>query len=125
MMVPPDTPEVDERCRAIERGGRIVTAIPSIFAVVLQMPRGNLETIYPRGLVLAGIRSSIDDKSYLKAFSACRTQRIDLNILYDHNPEQFLELCGEFVSQIKRVDYLDLFIAALKFVPHELRELTN
>jgi elongator complex protein 1 len=50
--VPGDTPEADERCRSIERGARIVTVIPSIYAVVLQMPRGNLETVYPRALVL-------------------------------------------------------------------------
>ncbi|EDN09096.1 conserved hypothetical protein [Histoplasma mississippiense (nom. inval.)] len=31
--------------------------MPSIFAVTLQMPRGNTETIYPRALVLAGIRN--------------------------------------------------------------------
>ena len=46
--------------RRIERGSRIVTAIPSAMSLVLQMPRGNLETINPRPLVLEVVRSDID-----------------------------------------------------------------
>ena len=88
--VPPDEPEKDERCRSIERGARIITVMPSSYSLVLQMPRGNLETIYPRALVLAGIRQSIGDRDYKKAFLTCRTQRVDMNILHDYNPWQFM-----------------------------------
>lgn len=45
--------------RRVERGSRIVVAVPSSMALVLQMPRGNLETINPRPLVLEVIRSNI------------------------------------------------------------------
>lgn len=38
--------------RRVERGSRIVVAIPSTMSLVLQMPRGNLETICPRPFVL-------------------------------------------------------------------------
>ena len=38
--------------RSVERGARIVTAIPSAMCLVLQMPRGNLETVMPRPLVM-------------------------------------------------------------------------
>jgi IkappaB kinase complex, IKAP component len=68
MEVPGDTPETDERCRSIERGGRLVTVMPSSFAVILQMPRGNLETIYPRALVLAGIRHFVDRRITVRRF---------------------------------------------------------
>ena len=88
--------------------------MPSIFALVLQMPRGNLETIYPRALVLAGIRDSINKMKYRKAFLACRTQRVDMNILHDHAPQQFLENVGLFIDQIKKVDHIDLFLSGLK-----------
>ncbi|KAL8995173.1 MAG: hypothetical protein Q9188_006876, partial [Gyalolechia gomerana] len=114
MEVPPDTPESDERCRSIERGAKLVTAMPSIFAVVLQMPRGNLETIFPRALVLAGIRQSIEEKKYKKAFLACRNQRVDMNLLHDHRPEQFIENIGLFIDQIKRVEHIDLFLSSLR-----------
>lgn len=112
--VPPDTPETDERCRSIERGAKLVTAMPSIFAVVLQMPRGNLETIYPRALVLAGIRQSIDEKKYKKAFLACRNQRVDMNLMHDHRPEQFIDNIGLFINQIKKVEHIDLFLSSLR-----------
>ncbi|KAL8761308.1 MAG: hypothetical protein Q9184_002550 [Pyrenodesmia sp. 2 TL-2023] len=112
--IPPDIPESDERCRSIERGAKLVTAMPSIFAVVLQMPRGNLETIYPRALVLAGIRQSINERKYKKAFMACRTQRVDMNILHDHQPEQFIANIGTFIDQIKKVEHIDLFLSSLR-----------
>lgn len=38
--------------RRVERGSQIVTVVPSSMRLVLQMPRGNLETINPRPLVL-------------------------------------------------------------------------
>ena len=114
--IPPDTPESDERCRSIERGAKLVTAMPSIFAVVLQMPRGNLETVYPRALVLAAIRNSIDGKKYKKAFFACRNQRVDMNILHDHRPDQFIVSVGTFVDQLKKVEHIDLFLSSLRSV---------
>jgi len=112
--VPPDTPEIDERCRSIERGARLVTVIPSISAVILQMPRGNLETIYPRALVLAGIRQNIDNKKYKKAFLACRSHRVDMNILHDHAPEEFISNVSLFVDQVEKVEYIDLFLSQLR-----------
>ncbi|KAI3394287.1 hypothetical protein diail_2934 [Diaporthe ilicicola] len=111
--LPADDPENDERCRSIERGARLVTAMPTTMSVVLQMPRGNLETIYPRAMVLAGIRSLIDARDYGKAFAHCRTQRVDMNILYDHKPDQFLSNVGLFLDQLGDVTHIDLFLASL------------
>lgn len=114
MEVPADTPETDERCRSIERGGRLVTVMPSIFAVTLQMPRGNLETIYPRALVLSGIRSFIDKKDYCSAFNACRSQMVDMNILHDYAPKQFMENILLFIEQVKKPDFIDDFLSRLR-----------
>ncbi|RAK86638.1 elongator complex protein 1 [Aspergillus costaricaensis CBS 115574] len=113
MDIPPDTPETDERCRSIERGGRLVTVMPTTFAVILQMPRGNLETIYPRALVLAGIRNFIDRKNYRAAFLTCRSQMVDMNIIHDYAPEQFMENIQLFVDQVKKIDFIDEFISRL------------
>lgn len=112
--VPGDEPETDERCRSIERGARLVTVIPSAYSLVLQMPRGNLETIYPRALVLAGIRRSISNKDYKKAFLSCRGHRVDTNILYDYAPQQFLENVELFVKQIEKAEHIDLFLSQLR-----------
>ncbi|KAI4149351.1 MAG: hypothetical protein LQ340_004684 [Diploschistes diacapsis] len=112
--VPEDTPELDERCRSIERGARLVTVIPSTSALVLQMPRGNLETIYPRALVLPLIRKSIDENRYKKAFLACRNHRVDMNILHDHAPGKFLYSVDVFIDQVQKLEHIDLFLSQLR-----------
>ena len=56
----PDAPMPEFETRRVERGSRIVTAIPSTMSLVLQMPRGNLETINPRPLVMEIVRQDID-----------------------------------------------------------------
>lgn len=112
--VPLDDPEIDERCRSVERGARLVTAMPTRMSLVLQMPRGNLETIYPRAMVLAGIRKLVEEKDYAEAFATCRTQRVDMNILYDHRPSQFLDSVSLFLGQVKDAANIDLFLSTLK-----------
>lgn len=46
--------------RRVERGSRIVTAVPSTMSLVLQMPRGNLETINPRPMVMEVVKNDLD-----------------------------------------------------------------
>ncbi|KAK6459309.1 RNA polymerase II Elongator subunit [Scheffersomyces xylosifermentans] len=103
----------DERIRQIERGSWLVNAMPSKYSVVLEAPRGNLETICPRIMVLSGVRKFIKQKNYKEAFLACRTHRIDLDILHDYDPELFFNNLELFVKQIKKVDHLDLFVSCL------------
>lgn len=116
LVVPPDEPENDERCRTIERGARIVSVVPTIFAVILQMPRGNLETVYPRAMVVGRIRECITAKDYKSAFYACRNQRVDQNILHDFAPHQFISNVGLFIDQVEKVEYIDLFLSQLRYV---------
>lgn len=114
LAVPADTPEVDERCRTIERGAVLITVIPSTYAVVMQMPRGNLETIFPRILVVAGVRNHLNDKDYKKAFLACRNHQVDLNLLHDYRPDMFLDNIELFMDQLKKASRVDEFLAKLK-----------
>ena len=109
-----DTPEIDERCRVIERGAKLVTVTPSNYAVTLQMPRGNLETIYPRALVLAGIRQHIDSKDYKSAYLACRNHQVDTNILCDYQPEQFMANVPLVIKQLRKASRVDDFLAKLR-----------
>ncbi|KAG9546977.1 IkappaB kinase complex, IKAP component, partial [Aureobasidium melanogenum] len=112
--IPQDEPEKDERCRSIERGAKLVAVMPTTFSLILQMPRGNLETIYPRALVLAGIRRSISAKDYKTAFFACRGQRVDMNILHDYAPQQFMANVLLFCKQLKKAEHIDLFLSQLR-----------
>lgn len=107
----------DERCRAIERGSLLVNCSTGSSLVVLQAPRGNLETIYPRIMVLRQVRSLIKDLKYLEAIEICRVHRVQLDILYDLDPELFEKNVFQFVKQVgtsvKNGEYLDLFLSAL------------
>ncbi|KAJ3384083.1 hypothetical protein HDU84_003206 [Entophlyctis sp. JEL0112] len=103
----------DESVRRVERGSRIVAAVPGDMKLVLQMPRGNLETVYPRALVLAIIRSSLEKLDFRNAFLLCRKHRINMNLLVDHSPKQFMENIELFVSQIEDPDFLNLFVSSL------------
>ncbi|KAH6639827.1 elongator complex protein 1 [Boeremia exigua] len=112
--VPGDEPQTDERCRSIERGAKLITVMPTTYSVVLQMPRGNLETIYPRALVLAAIRRNIEADQYSDAFFACRSQRVDMNILHDHDSERFMKSVELIVNQVKKVEHIDLLLSQLR-----------
>ena len=121
--------------RRVERGSRIVTAVPSNMSLVLQMPRGNLETINPRPLVMEIVKQDIDrfvsafsfrrrskvkaaphSGNYGKAFTACRKHRIDLNVFVEHNREAFLQGIPSFLEQVSDVDYINLFLTSLGYV---------
>ncbi|RIA90959.1 IKI3 family-domain-containing protein, partial [Glomus cerebriforme] len=104
----------DETVRKIERGAKIICAVYFDVFLILQMPRGNLETVHPRALVLSSVRESLNRLDYLSAYMTCRKHRIDLNILYDHEPESFLNNVELFVNQVEKVDYLNLFLSSLR-----------
>ncbi|KAI8909371.1 IKI3 family-domain-containing protein [Powellomyces hirtus] len=104
----------DEHVRRVERGSKIVIAVPSDTSLVLQMPRGNLETVYPRALVLAAVRRAISNVDYRTAFVLCRKHRIDLNFLVDCDRQGFEKNVENFVSMVDDPDYLNLFISSLR-----------
>ncbi|ODQ49573.1 hypothetical protein PICMEDRAFT_71116 [Pichia membranifaciens NRRL Y-2026] len=103
----------DERIRNIERGSVLVNAIPSKSCVILQAPRGNLESIYPRIMVLSDVRKAIKAADYKTAFLTCRVHRIALDILHDYDPELFFKNVEKFINQLGKVEYLDLFLSCL------------
>lgn len=100
--------------RRIERGGKLIVSVPCDSRTVLQMPRGNLEAIQPRVLSLCIIGDLLDAGSYRKAFDLLRKQRINLNLLFDHNPTKFLENIEQFVTDIDNTHWLNLFLSDLQ-----------
>ncbi|EGG00479.1 uncharacterized protein MELLADRAFT_111808 [Melampsora larici-populina 98AG31] len=102
--------------RAVERGSRIVTSRPSSMKLILQMPRGNLETIFPRPMVLRRICMDllIEDR-WLDAFIECRKHKIDFNLLVDFDFQKFMNHgAKDFVEQVIDVDHINLFLSSLK-----------
>uniref|UniRef100_A0A8C6Y135 Elongator complex protein 1 n=1 Tax=Naja naja TaxID=35670 RepID=A0A8C6Y135_NAJNA len=103
-----------ETLRKIERGARIVTVVPQHTKLILQVPRGNLEAIHHRALVLAQVRKWLDSLQFKEAFECMRKLRVNLNLLYDHNPKVFLNHVETFIKQIDSVNYINLFLTELK-----------
>jgi elongator complex protein 1 len=104
----------DESLRRVERGSKIVTAVPSDTKVILQMPRGNLETIHPRALVLSCVRKGLDKLEFKKVFQLMKKHRINMNITVDHNPQVFFANIGLFVSQLDDTTAINLFLTELR-----------
>lgn len=100
--------------REVERGSQLIISIPSDTKVILQMPRGNLETVHPRSLVLAVISKLLKSISYKEAFDMMRKNRINMNLMYDHDPELFIYHVKEFITQIKDQSSLCLFVSVLE-----------
>ena len=74
----------EENGRLSEDGAMIICTDPNKCSMVIQIiPRGNLETFYPRAFVLSKIRAALSLANYTEAFVLCRRHRIDLNILHD------------------------------------------
>lgn len=82
--------QIPLEARKIEQGARLVAVIGDRAGVVLQMPRGNLECVSPRLLVLALVLASIRRHSIAAALELCRTHRLDMNLLVDFDREGFL-----------------------------------
>lgn len=107
------TESLNDAPRELESGSLLVTSVPADGRVVLQLPRGNLETISPRALVLDTVCDHLDRKEYRDAFLLMKVNRIDLNLLCDHDPSGFLSSLSEFVQQVKEPTDLNLFITGL------------
>nr|XP_040028931.1 elongator complex protein 1 isoform X1 [Gasterosteus aculeatus aculeatus]XP_040028932.1 elongator complex protein 1 isoform X1 [Gasterosteus aculeatus aculeatus] len=104
----------DESLRRVERGSRIVTVVPQDTRVILQMPRGNLETVHHRALVLAQLRKWLDSLRFRDSFECMRKLRINLNFIYDHNPKVLLENMQTFITQLDSISHINLFLTELK-----------
>ncbi|KAI0264133.1 IKI3 family-domain-containing protein [Gloeopeniophorella convolvens] len=80
--------DVPSERRRVERGSRIVTSVPSATSLVLQMPRGNLETVNPRPMVMASVNADVDAQLSQGVLDVQET-RIDLNVIVDRDPKLF------------------------------------
>lgn len=54
------------------------------------------------------------NSEYRKAYEILRQQKIDLNLLFDINVDGFLEKGELIVTQVEKVDYLNLLLTSLK-----------
>ncbi|KAJ3425609.1 elongator complex protein [Anaeramoeba flamelloides] len=103
----------NESFRPIERSAKIV--ILTSDKIVFEMPRGNLETVYPRIMVLSTILKYLKEESkYKEALLCAKRHRIDLNILCDWDLEYFKGDIKKFIQDIEDNGLLSKFIQSLK-----------
>ena len=101
--------------RSVERGARLVAVLPGSPSAVIQVPRGNLEGVFPRALVLRFVMKKVASGDYSSAFAMMRKQKVNLNLIVDLNPRNFLEVGLElFLKQVSVIDHLNLFISCLQ-----------
>lgn len=80
------------------------------------MPRGNLEVVNHRVIFLRKVKRLIDADEYNTAFELCRTNKLDLNLIFDLNPKKFTENAESILTKFKKTDYINLLIAQVSAV---------
>lgn len=111
-MAPP-IKEGDATLRAIEDGCLIVTSPAASVDVILQAPRGNLEVIRPRALVLPAVAQSLDDQDYRRAWSLATINRLDLNVIADYKWPRIVETIQHFMTCVDSDTDVSGFLQAL------------
>ncbi|KAJ7557183.1 hypothetical protein O6H91_05G115300 [Diphasiastrum complanatum] len=98
-----------------ERGASLITAVGGgDNAVILQTVRGNLETIYPRSLVLHAIANTLSEFHFKDALLLARRHHFDLNVVVDLiGVEKFSNLASEFVKQVGQMSLVTELVCAL------------
>jgi elongator complex protein 1 len=81
--------------------------------VAFQMPRGNLEGIYPKIIMIDQVQKHISNKKYSLAFQAIRTHKLDFNLITDIDPQLFRTDIKNVLTDIKRVDFINLLISQI------------
>jgi elongator complex protein 1 len=125
----------DEMVRAIEDGCVIVSLPEQSVDVIMQAPRGNLEIIRPRALVLPATIQALESHEYDKAWSLATVNRLDLNILAAHswpslmdNVESFMDGVGSdvdvagFLQSLEPNDKLEAICKAFRSVAESKRQ---
>eukprot|EP00288_Rhodomonas_lens_P013321 CAMPEP_0177706240 /NCGR_PEP_ID=MMETSP0484_2-20121128/9121_1 /TAXON_ID=354590 /ORGANISM="Rhodomonas lens, Strain RHODO" /LENGTH=1245 /DNA_ID=CAMNT_0019217691 /DNA_START=54 /DNA_END=3791 /DNA_ORIENTATION=- len=103
----------EEDARFVERGTVLVGAARGGHKVVLALPRGNLEVVMPRVLVLHTVCATLDKGEFEPALRLMRAQKVDMNLTHDHNPAAFLQALPTLVRQASP-HLLSLLISALR-----------
>nr|XP_043613300.1 elongator complex protein 1 [Erigeron canadensis] len=99
-----------------EKGSKILGVVHGDeSAVIIQTTRGNLESIYPRKLVLESIVNALVQQRFRDSLLMVRRHRIDFNVIVDYGGWQaFLQMATEFVRQADNLSYITEFVCSLK-----------
>jgi elongator complex protein 1 len=99
-----------ENGREVERGALLVCAMFGTPRVVLQMPRGNLETIQPRILVEWYLKILLQQESWLAAVQHARKHKLEMDLIPALLSSPFDRYVSQFVAEVTDPDLHDLFL---------------
>ena len=105
--------DADATKRHVEDGALIVACAPGSTSVVLQMPRGNLETVAPKALVLPAVACALRAGRYADAYALAAKQRVDLNLIVDYGWPNFINAAEAFVRDVNSADAIMELLEAL------------
>ena len=94
--------------------------------VILHIPRGEIESIRPRPLLISKLRKYLAALNFEKAFNLVRTNRLDMNLLIDDDYNRFVENIKLFIDQVgyqNTKDGFHIFIAEVN--DNDCRESEN
>lgn len=97
-----------------EKGSHLVLSNQNSVKITIQTPRGNIETVSPRYLIYIKIINLLNERKWKESFELARTNRVDLDIICDVNPERFIHYIEEFIEQVNIINWLNIFIMNLK-----------
>jgi hypothetical protein len=104
----------DHHLRNVERGSELISV--SSQRVVFQLPRGNLEIIYPKLLLFHEIKLLINQRrDYANAFNEIKRHKLDMNLIIDINPKVLTEEInnGNFAKSFRKSDHINLILNSL------------
>lgn len=98
--------------RPIEQGGRILCCnnmTPP--RIVLQLPRGNLETVSCKLVTIDILDEMLSKNNWKEALDIMRLEKINWNVLIDLNPQRFWNNIEHFVKAAKFSNLLTTIVA--------------
>ena len=107
--------------RKIERGAKLAGVVQNGTSVILQMPRGNLECIHPKIMLIRLVEKKLEGNYHSEAFQICQKHRLDMNILCDHDFATFLSSLAQILRNVNSYLLVNLFISELNDKEPEIK----
>lgn len=82
----------------------------------MEMPRGNLEVIYPKLLLFFEIQRLIKvERNFMTAYKEIKRHKLDMNLITDVSPIIFKEEVenGNFLKAFRKIDDINLILNSL------------
>eukprot|EP00917_Polyrhabdina_sp_WS-2016_P019504 GHVP01041684.1.p1 GENE.GHVP01041684.1~~GHVP01041684.1.p1 ORF type:complete len:1146 (+),score=202.38 GHVP01041684.1:804-4241(+) len=109
--------------RLCELGASIVCVLSDKGSLLLQMPRGNVENLYPDYLIQKLLEIHLETEEYGKAFDLCHRHKIDFNTLILKGGEIFIDKIDNLLKTLSKQKISLLVVAIGRSNTNSLKNL--